>query len=136
MNTKRNLIRVLLVLTIGATAAIASPSFAAPHHASKAATGYTLTIPDASYTGATTATLTGAPMPYWAVVMTCYQNGLTVMFYRVGLDPNGQITIPLGPTSNWTSGIGGADCPTEAKYWNMQHQKWIHLASTTFHVSD
>ena len=30
----------------------------------------------------------------------------------------------------------GADCDAEAKYWHLKRQRWISLATTTFHVSD
>jgi hypothetical protein len=70
------------------------------------------------------------------VFATCYQGGSPVIYNRVELDANGQAALQLGPTSGYTSGIGGADCNAEAKAWDVARQRWSSLATTTFHVSD
>ena len=97
--------------------------------------GGSLSIPNGTYGTTVVATVANAPASTW-VVATCYQNGGSVIFNRVALDGNGQAPMQLGPTENYTVGIGGATCDAEAKSWNVKRQRWVPVATTTFTVSD
>jgi hypothetical protein len=97
--------------------------------------GGALSIPDGRYGGTTTATVTNPPTGTW-VFATCYQGTAAVIFNRLELDAAGHAVLTLGPTDGYASGVGGADCQAEAKSWNLKRQKWISVATTTFHVAD
>jgi hypothetical protein len=97
--------------------------------------GTSFTVADGTYGGTTVAAVSNPPAGTW-VVATCYQAGSPVIFNRLEVDSAGQAVLTLGPTTGYTAGAGGADCDAEAKYWNLKRQRWISLATTTFHVAD
>lgn len=97
--------------------------------------GTAITVPDGVYGGTTTATVSKPPAGTW-VVSTCYQDGSPVIFNRLEADAQGQAVLTLGPTEGYVSGIGGADCTAEAKYWNLKRQRWVSLGTTSFQVAD
>ena len=123
---------VAITLTAAPAAALAAPG---GKGGGKRGGGTSLVVPDGVYGGTSTATVADPPAGTW-IVATCYQDGYAVIFNRLEVDSAGQAVLTLGPTQGYTAGVGGADCDAEAKYWNLKRQRWVSLATTTFHVSD
>jgi hypothetical protein len=116
-------------------AAIPSVAVAAPGGGGKPGGGSSFSIPDGTYGGTATATVANPPANTW-VEATCFQNGAPVIYNRLPVDASGHAALQLGPTDGYQAGIGGAGCSAEAKFWNLKRQRWVSLATTTFHVSD
>jgi hypothetical protein len=133
--TVKRIARTLALTAL--VAAVPSVALAAPGGGGKpgGGGGSGLSIPDGQYGGTTTATVTNPPSGTW-VVATCYQGTGAVIFNRLEVDAAGQAVLTLGPTDGYAVDAGGANCQAEAKYWNLKRQKWVSLATTTFHVSD
>jgi hypothetical protein len=110
-----------------------APTATAQRGGGRTSTGFA--VADGTYGGTTTATVSNPPAGTW-VFSACYQNGSAVIFNRLEVDSAGQAVLTLGPTDGYVTGAGGADCDAEAKYWNLKRQRWVSLATTTFHVSD
>jgi hypothetical protein len=92
----------------------------------------TLSIPDGSFGGTTTATANPGGAGAW-VMAECFQNGTVVYRQYVQMDPaTNQATLKLGPTPSWTS--GAASCRGEEGTW-FKGSRWRVIATTTFSVS-
>lgn len=94
-----------------------------------------LTVADGVYGSSTPASITNV-RDYTYVSASCSQNGERTLFTDSQFDASGNTTIQLGPTSWFVEGVGGADCVAEARAWDVDRQRWIQLADTTFHVAD
>ena len=142
MNTKRNIVRVLLALAIGATAAIASPSFAAPrggaHTKSSGDTGtFSLVLLDSTDGVAHYGQRVGFDVKTNAytpvVTVDCYQDGALVYSHDVGYWPGYLWPQVFGlSSSRWTS--GAADCNAVLVSWNAKMTRSTTLATMSFHV--
>jgi len=93
-----------------------------------ATTGGSLSVPNGTYAGTTTAT-TGAAYN-WAHAK-CSQGGVVVYEQWVKADGSRHATFTLGPTPMWQS--GSASCWAEDGTWS--HSRWRQSNTTTFSVS-
>ncbi|MEW5990761.1 MAG: hypothetical protein AB1736_05360 [Chloroflexota bacterium] len=91
-----------------------------------------LTVPDGTFAGTTTATANPGTEGTW-VMAECFQNGTVVYRQYVRVDPaTHQATLTLGPTPSWSG--GAASCRAEEGTW-FKGTRWRSVASTTFSVS-
>jgi hypothetical protein len=97
-------------------------------HAGAKATGATITVPDGTFGGTTTAITT----PGLYVYASCSQGSTVVYTQYKFTDASGDAVLTLGPTPMWTG--GSATCKAQAGSFSNSGA-WRSQGSTTFNVS-
>ena len=90
---------------------------------------YTITVPNATYTGTTVVTIDPTTSQQFWVDGRCFQNGKLVWEQWAGTNSNLQATLTLGPTQLWVS--GSASCTATANILQRGGSMRM-VASTTF----
>lgn len=137
------LVAIVAALSFGVALATGHPASAGSVFAAKGGSGgghggggsatntyVTITIPNGTFDGVTTASVTGASGLWVHVICNAFSGGGEVAW--AATDNSGLAVIQLGPTPSWSS--GGASCTGEAGTFDAAGN-WTALASTGFAVA-